>query len=50
MVLKVKYDVTEMPKLCKYLRSSNPKYKKTLCKMSVFGNAHISKQLFSIMK
>ena len=51
VVLKLKHDVIQMPKFYKYLRSSNPKYKKLYARhLFIFGNAYISKQLFSIMK
>lgn len=49
IVLKMKHDVIEIPEFYKYLGSTYPKYEKQ-CKKSVFGNAYISKQLFSIMK
>ena len=51
VVLKLKHDVIQMPKFYKYLRSSNPKYKKHYARhLFMFGNSYISKQLFSIMK
>ena len=51
VVLKLKHDVIQMPKSYKYLRSSNPKYKKLYARhLFIFGSAYISKQLFSIMK